>query len=138
MSSLSSTYLVERMVTGSVAELIVGVARDEQFGPYLVVGSGGVLVEVAKDSESLLLPTSRDEVRRAIDGLRCARLLRGFRGAAPGDIDATVDVVLAVAALVERDPGSIVELDINPLLVLPRGHGAVAADALIRRLPAHD
>ncbi len=135
MSSLSSSFLVERMVTGAVAELIVGVARDEQFGPYLVVGGGGVFVELVKDSASLLLPTSREDVRRAIDGLRCAHLLRGFRGAAPGDIDATVDVVLAVAAMVERDPDSIVELDINPLLVLPRGHGVVAADALIRRLP---
>jgi acyl-CoA synthetase (NDP forming) len=132
MSDLSDAFLVERMVEGAVAELIVGVARDEQFGPYLVVGGGGILVELTKDSASLLLPTARDDVLRALDRLRCAPLLHGFRGAAPADVDAVADVVLAIAGMVERDPASIAELDVNPLLVLAQGRGAVAADALVR------
>jgi acetyl-CoA synthetase len=131
MSSLSESYLIEKMVEGAVAELIVGVVRDDQFGPYLLVGGGGVLVELMKDSESLLLPTTKDQVLHALGQLKSAPLFSGFRGAPPADLDAAVDVILAVASLVEDDPTYIVELDINPLMLLAEGQGVVAADALI-------
>jgi acyl-CoA synthetase (NDP forming) len=132
MSDLSESYLIEKMVDGVVAELIVGVARDEDFGPYLVVGGGGALVEIMKDSASLLLPTSRERVLESLHQLKCAPLLKGFRGAPAADVNAAVDVILAVAGMVEKDPSSIIELDINPLMVLADGRGVVAADALIR------
>ena len=132
MSGLSRSYLIEKMVDGPVAELIVGVARDEQFGPYLLVGGGGILVELMKDSQSLLLPTNREQVLRALGQLKCAPLLDGFRGAPQADVNAAADVILAIADLVENDPSSIIELDINPLLLLADGQGAFAADALIR------
>ncbi|HSL95031.1 MAG TPA: acetate--CoA ligase family protein [Thermoleophilia bacterium] len=132
MSGLSERYLVERMVEGVVTEIIVGVAQDEQFGPYVVVGGGGVLVELMKDSASLLLPVTREQVVRALNGLQCAPLLNCFRGCPEADLDAAADAVLAVAAMVEKDPSAIAELDINPLMVLEKGHGAVAADALVR------
>jgi acetyl-CoA synthetase len=131
MAGLADSFLIESMVEDAVTELLVGVVRDPQFGPYLVVGGGGVFVELLKDSVSLLLPTDRDEVRRALSGLRSAPLLRGFRGAPPADLDAAADAVMAVAGLVERDPGFIVELDINPLMVRAEGCGAVAADVLL-------
>ena len=132
MAHLSQSCLVEKMIGGVVAELIVGVVRDAQFGPYLVVGGGGILVELMKDSASLLLPLQRKDVRKALSNLKCAPLLNGFRGAPPADIDAAVDVVLLVAHMVQKHPSAVVELDINPLLLLPRGQGVVAADALIR------
>jgi acyl-CoA synthetase (NDP forming) len=132
MAGLSASYLVERMVEGTVTELIVGVARDPQFGPYLVVGGGGILVELMKDSASLLLPVTREQVLAAVGALKCAPLLNCFRGCPQADLNAAADVVMAVAALVEKDPSAIAELDINPLLVLEEGRGAVAADALIR------
>ena len=131
MSTLSESYLIEKMVEQVVAELIVGVARDEQFGPYLLVGGGGILVEMMKDSASLLLPTSRERVLNALGQLKCAALFNGFRGAPPADLDAAVDVILAVAGMVENDPSSIKELDINPLMLLAEGQGVVAADVLI-------
>jgi len=131
MSGLSESYLVERMVEGVVAELIVGVARDEQFGPYLLIGGGGILVEMMKDSASLLLPTTRERVLQALVQLKCAPLFSGFRGAPPADLNAAADVILAVAGMVENDPSSIIELDINPLMLLAEGQGVVAADALI-------
>jgi acetyl-CoA synthetase len=129
MSGLSESYLVEKLIDGVVAELIVGVARDEQFGPYLLVG--GILVEMMKDSASLLMPTTRERVLHALDQLKCAPLLKGFRGAPPADLNAAADVILAVAGMVENDPSSIIELDINPLMLLAEGQGVVAADALI-------
>jgi acetyl-CoA synthetase len=131
ISGLSESYLIEKMVDNVVAELIVGVARDEQFGPYILIGGGGILVEMMKDSASLLLPTTRERVMQALGQLKCAPLFSGFRGAPPADLDAAADVILAVAGIVEDDPTSILELDINPLMLLAEGQGVVAADALI-------
>ncbi len=131
MSHLSESFLIEKMVEDVVAELIVGVARDEQFGPYLLVGGGGILVEMMKDSASLLLPVTGDRVREALDGLKCAPLFHGFRGRPKADLVAATEAILAVAKMVEVDPSLIVELDINPLMLLAEGRGAIAADALI-------
>jgi acyl-CoA synthetase (NDP forming) len=128
---VAEQFLVERMVGGSVAELIVGINRDEQFGPALVIGAGGILVELIADSVSLLLPTDRATVGKAIDSLTSAKLLKGFRGNKPGDIEAIVDAVLAIAAFAENNWDCINELDVNPLMVLPEGQGVVAVDALI-------
>jgi len=132
MSHLSESFLIEEMVDGIVAELIVGVARDEQFGPYLLIGGGGILVELMRDSKSLLLPVDRERVMNALEALQCAPLFHGYRGRPRADLDAAVDAILAIASLVEEDPASIVELDVNPLLLLAGGRGVVAADALIR------
>ena len=114
--------LVERMVSGVICELLVGARRDASFGHVLVVGSGGVLVELAADTVPLLRPVAREDVEAA---LRC---LRVWPRLARADVAAAVDAVLAVARLVEERAGDLVELDVNPLLVLERG--AVAADAL--------
>lgn len=133
MSNLSESFLIEEMVDGIVAELIVGVARDEQFGPYLLIGGGGILVELMKDSASLLLPVDRERVMNALGELQCAPLFHGFRGRPRADLSAAVDAILAIASLVEEDPASIAEFDVNPLMLLADGRGVVAADALIRR-----
>jgi acetyl-CoA synthetase len=130
MSNLSKSYLIEKMIGEVVAEFIVGVACDAQFGPYLVVG-GGVLVELMKDSASILLPTIREQVPQALAQLKCAPLLNGFRGAPPADLKAAADVIMAVTRVIENAPSSIIELDINPLMLLPEGQGAFVADALI-------
>ncbi|MFO1047300.1 MAG: acetate--CoA ligase family protein [Geminicoccaceae bacterium] len=132
MAHLGEALLVEPMVSDGVAELIVGIVRDPQVGLCLLLGSGGVLVELLADRALLLLPTMADAVRAALLGLRSAPLLQGFRGRPPGDVDAVVAVVLAVARFAELHADRLVELDINPLIVRPAGKGAVAADVLIR------
>ena len=132
MRHLGDRFLIERMVEGSVAELIVGVVRDPQFGPTLTVGAGGVLVEVLQDAATMLLPVTADEIRESLLGLRTARLLEGFRGKPRGDIRAAVKAILAVADFAERHADRLVELDVNPLFVLPEGRGAIAGDALVR------
>lgn len=124
-------FLVERMVENAVAELIVGIKRDDQFGPALVIGSGGIFVELLSDSTSLLLPTDRAAVERAIRSLAVAKLLDGYRGNPAADVDALVKAILAIAAYAEANWDSLLELDVNPLMVLPEGAGVVAADALI-------
>lgn len=130
---VAETFLIERMAEAPVGELIVGITRDRQFGLALVLGAGGVLVEMVRDSATLLLPTDRAAVERALSGLRIAKLLAGYRGRAAGDMAAAVDAVLAVAAFAEAERDRLIELDVNPLFVLPAGRGAVAVDALIVR-----
>ena len=132
MLGLCGRVLVERMVEAPVAELIIGIDRDPQFGLYLVIGAGGILVELERDVCSLLLPVTEDEVREGLESLRCYPLLTGFRGRPRGDIDAVVQAVLAVARFAETHADQLEEVDINPLMVLKQGQGAIAADALIR------
>jgi len=115
-----------------VAELIVGLHRDQLFGPMLTVGSGGSLVEIMADSVTLLLPVTREEVRAALASLRCAPILDGYRGAPPADLDAAIDAILAIARFGARNAERLEELEVNPLGVGPRGQGAVALDALIQ------
>ena len=131
VSGAITHFLIEPMITGAVAELIIGIERDEQVGLGLVVGSGGALVNLVKDSRTLLLPTDRESVTSALGSLKAWRLLNGYRGAPVGDCDAVIDAVLIVAEFAERHRDRLTELDVNPLLVLPRGQGVVVADALI-------
>ena len=119
------------VLDGVVAELIVGLHRDPQFGLVMAVGMGGTLVELVDDAALLLLPTDRASVADAIGELKVAKLLKGYRGKPPGDFDAAVDAVMAIAGFAEAHRERIVELDVNPLMVLPLGQGAVAVDALI-------
>jgi len=129
MAKLAPDVLVERMVTGVVAELIIGLTRDPQFGTALVIGAGGILTELLKDSVTLMLPTSRQEITRALKRLKVWTLIEGFRGKS-GDQAAVIRAIEAVAAFAEAHRGLIEELDVNPLLVLPEN--AIAVDALIK------
>jgi acyl-CoA synthetase (NDP forming) len=131
---LGEGLLVERMVPDAVAELIIGVNRDPVFGLHLVIGAGGQLVELIQDSRILILPTTREAVAEAVGSLKSARLLQGWRGRPAGDIEAVIDAVLAIADFAAMEAESLVELDVNPLMVRPQGLGAVAADVLIRRI----
>ena len=132
MASLSERFLVEQMACDAVAEIIVGVHRDPQFGLALTLGAGGVLVELLKDSVTLLLPAGRQEITAALQSLKVYRLLDGYRGRPAGDVSALIDAVLAVLAYAQTHEATLLELDVNPVLVLPAGRGVLAVDALIR------
>ena len=129
---LGNGVLVERFEIGVVAELIVGLHRDTQLGLLLTVGSGGVFVELAADSVTLLLPVVESEVRGALSKLRCAPTLEGWRGRKPADLEAAVAAILGIARFAVANRDRIEELDVNPLGVGPQGQGAVALDALVR------
>ena len=130
MSSLSDRFFIEQMAAKPITELILGITRDPQFGPALVLGAGGVLVELFKDSATLLFPIQRADVEVALASLKIAPLLNGYRGEAPADKSAIVDAVMGLAALTETHWGSIEEVDINPLFVY--AGGVVSADAVVR------
>lgn len=122
--------LLEPMAEAPLAELIVGIKRENDFALALVIGAGGVLVELLKDSTSLLLPTTDGAIRQAVLGLRSAALLQGFRGRPEADLDAVVKAIRAVADYACENAGRLLELDVNPLMV--GAQGTTAVDALIR------
>ena len=127
---IGSSLLIEKMVEDSVAELIVGVGLDPIFGKYIIIGSGGILVELFKESIPLLFPVNREDVSLALSKLKVFPLINGYRGNPEGDVEMIIDCVMATVKLVSEN--DIYELDINPLLVLKRGSGVIAVDTLIK------
>ncbi|MFJ4472913.1 acetate--CoA ligase family protein [Streptomyces sp. NPDC089424] len=121
--------LVCQMVEQGV-EMVVGVTHDDLFGPTVTVGLGGVLVEVLRDTVVCVPPFGEDQARAALAELRGRPLLDGVRGRPPADLDALVEVILRVQRMALELDQDLAELDVNPLMVLPRGQGAVALDAL--------
>jgi acyl-CoA synthetase (NDP forming) len=121
--------LVAEMVDDGV-ECVLGVSRDELFGPTIMLGLGGVLVEVLRDVTFRVPPFDRAEARRMVEELAGAALLRGTRGRPRADVRALVDAIMRLQRLAVDHAGRLAELDINPLLVRPTGQGVVALDAL--------
>jgi acetyl-CoA synthetase len=107
------------------------VVRDPQFGLSLTIGAGGTLVELAGDTRTLLYPVTEEALAEALDRLKVSTLLDGYRGKPRGDRRAALDAIMALARCA-RDTARFEELEVNPLLVLPEGQGAVAVDALMR------
>ncbi len=124
-------FLVEEMVGGAVAELLLGVVRDPAHGFVLTLGAGGTLTEILRDTVSLLLPVTGDDIAAALARLRLAPVLAGYRGRPGADTGAIARAVLAVQAYVEAERDRLEEIEINPLICTP--DRAVAADALIRK-----
>ncbi len=122
--------LVCEQAKGGV-ECVVGVSHDDLFGPVIMFGLGGVFVEVLGDVTFRVPPFSRDEARRMVREVAGFALLEGVRGGRPADVDALVDTIMKVQRLALDQAGAIAEIDINPLLVRPKGKGVVALDALI-------
>ena len=122
-------FLLEPMQAAPLAELIVGVKRDPLFGMVLVIGAGGIFVELLKDAAPLLLPVSRRDVETALRGLKSFTLLNGFRGRPVADLGPVIDAIMAIAAYAGANRETLCELDVNPLMVGEKS--VVAVDALI-------
>ncbi len=121
---------VQEMVQGG-HEMIVGMTRDPQFGPAVLVGLGGIFVEVLKDVALRIPPVNADDAREMIDSLKGKAILQGARGAKPADLDALANVLIAFSQLVLDLKDDVREIDINPLVVFEQGKGAKALDCLI-------
>jgi acyl-CoA synthetase (NDP forming) len=124
-------YLVEEMVTGAVAEVLIGLRRDPVYGVTLTLGMGGVTAEVLADTVTLVLPVTEGEVLAAMKSLRLWPLLDGYRGRPRADMAAVTEIAVRLGALMLAD-ASLEEIEINPVMV--RATGAVAVDALVRRV----
>ena len=120
---------VQEMVMDGV-EVIVGVSYDSQLGATILFGSGGVMVEVYNDVALRLCPIDKEDALEMIADVKGAKLLEGFRGRPAADVDALADTLVRVSQMAAQLDGSLAELDINPLMVLPKGQGVKAADAV--------
>jgi acetyltransferase len=123
--------VVQRMA-GEGVEMILGIKRDPLFGPVVICGFGGVLVEVLKDVAVGIPPLSWDQARQLVQRLRGFAILGGARGQPPADLDALCNAIVAVSKLALALGENLVGLDINPLIVYPNAQGAVAVDALVQ------
>lgn len=123
-------YLVEEMVTGAVAEVLLGLRRDPVYGITLTLGMGGVTAEVLADTVTMVWPVTAPQIVEALRGLRLWPLLDGYRGRARADVAALAEVAVRLGALMAGDD-ALDEIEINPILLRPEG--AVAVDALIRK-----
>ena len=121
--------LVQRMRAG-VGEVLVGLRRDPQMGPVVMLAAGGIFAEITRDSVVRMAPVDLDTAQEMIADLRYARILAGARGRAPGDLAALAEAIVTLSRLAASP--DIVEAEINPLIVLPQGQGVVAVDALVR------
>lgn len=127
----AAPLLVQDMVMGGV-EATLTVARNPDFGALLAIGSGGVMVELFQDLRQLLLPATEAQVARAIEGLRLSSLLDGFRGAARADRAGFVRAAASLGRAFLALPPKVLEIELNPVFVLPEGRGVVAVDMLFR------
>jgi len=123
-------YLAEEMVSGAVAEVLLGLRRDPVYGVSLTIGMGGVTAELLADTVTLILPVTEGELHAALQRLRLWPLLDGYRGRAKADIGAVASMAAALGALMLAR-SELEEIEINPIVV--RAQGAVAVDALIRK-----
>jgi acyl-CoA synthetase (NDP forming) len=120
---------VQEMAAG--VEMIVGAVNDPHFGPYVMVGLGGVLTEVLHDVSHRFAPVTAADAREMLASLKGAKILEGYRGAPPVDVEAVVDVLVRLSLLISDHREQVAEIDINPLFVRATGKGVVAADALV-------
>ena len=120
---------VQEMASG--VEMIIGAVNDPHFGPYVMVGLGGVLTEVLHDVSHRFAPVTPDDARDMLAELKGAKILGGYRGAPPVDVDAVVDVLVRLSWLISDHQERIAEIDVNPVFVRAKGNGVVAADALV-------
>jgi acyl-CoA synthetase (NDP forming) len=123
--------LVQEMVKGGT-EAILGVTNDPLFGPAVMFGLGGIFAEVLKDVAFRLAPVTPSVARDMIAEIKGYPVLTGARGKAPADIDALADTIVKLSALAVDLEQHLAELDVNPLFVMEKGRGVIAADALIK------
>ena len=120
---------VQKMVEKGV-EVIIGGGRDNALGPYLMFGLGGTYVELFKDVSFKLAPLRKFDAIEMIEETKCYTLLKGFRDILPSDIDAILDTIIKLSQML-CDIKYISEIDINPLIVFPKGKGCMAVDSRI-------
>ncbi len=123
-------FVVQEMIPEGI-EMIVGSSVDPSFGPVVVTGMGGKLVELLKDISIRLAPVTEKDVEEMISELKTSQILYGYRGGIVGDIDAYKDIISKVSALVYDNP-EIMELDLNPVLIMEKGKGAKVVDFRLR------
>jgi acetyltransferase len=131
----AESYLLQEMVPGGI-EVIIGGRKDREFGPVVLFGLGGIFVEIFRDSITRVAPVDMTIAREMIDSIKGSALLKGFRGSNPCDTEVLANVIVNFSSLLMDHP-EIINLDINPLIVLEKGKGCVAVDVKMQVAEEH-
>jgi acetate---CoA ligase (ADP-forming) len=123
--------LIQEMVQGT--EVLIGARTDPQYGPFLMVGLGGILVEVLKDISIRLLPVDEREARAMLKELRGYKVLEGVRGQGPRDVDALVKAMVGLSDIFATHRNHLSDMEINPIMVRARSGGVAAVDVRLVR-----
>jgi acetyltransferase len=123
--------LIQEMVEGT--EVLIGARTDPQYGPFVIVGLGGIFVEVLHDVAIRLLPVDEREAREMLKELRGYKILEGVRGQPPRDVEALVKCMVGLSEIFAAHQNYLSDLEVNPLMVRSRGQGAVAVDVRLVR-----
>jgi len=126
-------FLIEKMVPDVVGELLISISFDTKFGYYLTLGSGGVFAEVLSDTVTLILPVTRQSLADSLSNLKCFPILSGYRNRLEGDIQSAISTIECLITFINENLPGRYEVEINPLLVLPRGKGVIAGDAIVKK-----
>ena len=130
-TSGKAQLLVQEMVQGT--EVLIGARTDPQYGPFLMVGLGGIFVEVLKDVSIRLLPVDEKEARAMLKELRGYKVLEGVRGQGPRDVDALVQAMVGLSEIFAAHRNSLSDMEINPIMVRAQGGGVAAVDVRLVR-----
>jgi acyl-CoA synthetase (NDP forming) len=131
LSKITPEILMEKMITDTIAELIIGIKIDNQFGPVIVIGAGGIYTELFRDTVTLLTPINKKQALEAINNLKISKIIKGYRGKGVGDLQELVSTIIKISKFAEKNVNKITEVDINPLIVRKKGKGVIAVDAII-------
>jgi acyl-CoA synthetase (NDP forming) len=123
--------LVQPIVPG-LGEVLIGYRVDADAGPLVMLAAGGVLAEIHRDRSLRLAPIDIAEARAMIGEVASLKALAGYRGKPPGDLEALAQALVSLSQLAVHDGSAVAEAEVNPLIVLPKGQGVVAVDALVR------
>ena len=123
--------IVVQPMAGPGVELIVGVRNDPRFGSAIAVGLGGTFVEILREARVEIGPVTAAEARKMLDATRAGTILKGVRGKGPYDIDAAAEAIAALSRFGASTMGTLSAVEINPLIVLEKGKGAVGVDVLL-------
>ncbi len=123
--------LVQPMVSG-LGEVLIGYRRDPDVGPLVMLAAGGILAEIHRDRSLRLAPVDLTEARAMIGEVMALKALAGYRGKPAGDLDALAQALVSLSQLAVHDGPAVAEAEVNPLIVLPKGQGVIAVDALVK------
>lgn len=123
--------LLEKMVKDSLIEILIGIKIDDEFGPVIVIGAGGIYTELIRETKTLLLPLTKKDIQNELKNMKIGKILLGYRNKDKADIDSLIKTILLLSKFAEKNINKLHEIEINPLIVCKKNKGVFAVDALI-------
>ena len=129
--TFKNQILLEKMVKDSLIEILIGIKIDDEFGPVIVIGAGGIYTELIRETKTLLLPLTKKDIHNELKNMKIGKILFGYRNQDRADIDSLIKTILSLSKFAEKNINKLHEIEINPLIVCKKNKGVFAVDALI-------